>query len=335
MAVRGYLGRYGADIGIVEGQPGALSVRPGPAAVNPNYLALSHDGQVVYAALRDDAGNQIGAYAVDGDGLRPLGAQPSGGNDVCHLSVDASGRYVLSAHYGHSGPGVVAVHPIAADGSVEKRCDLVEHSGSGPHERQAGAHPHMVVNDPTGAYVLVVDLGADTVFRYELVDGRLRGAGTAKVPAGAGSRHLAFHPGQPYAYVANELDSTVSVLNLSSFEVEATLSTVAPDWDAPSWPSAIRVSDDGRFCYIANRGPETIAVLSVSDDGGNLQLVDAVPCGGDTPRDLVLAGDYLYVANQRSDAVTQFTVDATGIPQPLDVPVVTPAPTSLVFADHR
>jgi 6-phosphogluconolactonase len=339
MVVRGYLGRFGSDIGILQGEPGALTVRPGPPAAQPSYLALSLDGRTIYAA---EIGNsapsgdeppagQVSAYAVEDDsGLRRLGGQPTGGRGACHLSVDPTGQHVLTANYS---TGEITVYPITADGSLGEATDLILHTGSGPNaDRQGAPHAHMIVPDPSGEYVLAVDLGTNTVYRYRLSSGRLVAAGEVRVPAGAGPRHLDFHPSGQYAYVANELDSTVSVIDLESFELGTTVSTLAAGDDSVSHPSAIRVSGDGRFCYIANRGPDTIAVLAASPDGAELRLVTAVPCGGKHPRDFVLEGGHLYVANQHSDVVTTFRVDAaTGIPEPAGATISTPAPSCLLL----
>ena len=320
MTVHGYLGRYGSDIGIVEGEPGALTVRPGAAAVNPNFLAFSPDRQVVYAALRHEGASEVGAFAVEGDGLRPLGTQPSGGDGLCHMSVDASGRYVLSAHFPS---GSVAVHPIMPDDSVGERSDLVQHSGSEPRV-------HMIVNDPTGQYVLAVEHGGDTVFRYELVGGRLQSAGAVSVAAGAGPWHVAFHPSAPYGYVTNQLDSTMSVLNLSTFEIERTHRPFAED----SRPAPIQVSADGRFCYVGNQGTDTIALLALSGDGSEIEPVTEVSCGGELPRHLALASSHLYVANRNSSSVAQFAIDpGTGAPEPAAAPVQTPEPMCLLLFD--
>lgn len=287
MALRGYVGRFGTNVGALGGDdPLHLTVRPGPAATNPSYLTLAPDATVLYAATEIDEGGAVGAYAIEGHGLRPLGAQPTDGAGACHVSVDPAGRYLLTAHYGS---GSVAVHRIAPDGSVGERADLVQHVGGGPNQdRQSGSHAHMVIPDPSGGYVLAVDLGTDTVYRYRLENGRLRPAGEARSPSGAGLRHLAFHPSGRYAHVANELDSTASVLDLDSFEVGATLSTVADlGPDVASQPSAIRVAADGKFCYVANRGPDTIAVLVALDDGAaTLRLIGNVPVGGQHPRGL-------------------------------------------------
>lgn len=335
----GFLGCYtnsgdrstgATGISLVDEKDGDLDVRPGTPAVNPTYLALSDDGRILYAALEVPDGGAIAAYRTDGDTLTPLGRpQLTGGPRSCHVSVHPAG-YTLSADYGE---GSLAVHPIGPDGAPGERTDLIRFTGTGPNpDRQAAPHAHMIVPTPDGRYVIAIDLGTDSIHRYTLDDGRLREDTVVHVHPGAGPRHLAFHPTRPYAYVANELDSTVSVLDLEAFEVTSHVPSSIADGNGPSQPSAIRVSDDGRFCYVANRGVNTIAVLPIATDGTTLHLDRTVPCGGEHPRDMTLNGEFLYSANQFSNTVTSFRVDpTTGIPSPIGEPVETPAPSCLVF----
>jgi len=101
--------------------------------------------------------------------------------------------------------------------------------------------------------VLVVDLGMDRVYRYQLrtSTGRLRGVGEVALPAGSGPRHLV--AAGSYAYIAGELDSTVSVVDLEAAGgVGAVISSVATrPWGSNgiSYPSAIRLSPDSRFSF--------------------------------------------------------------------------------------
>lgn len=335
----GYLGCYTArggkptgatGISLIDQNDGLLDVRPGPAATNPTYLAVSADGRILYVAVEVAEGGAIAAYRRDGDGLSPLGTpRLTGGTRSCHVSVHPDG-YVLSADYGD---GSLAVHPIGGDGELTERTDLVQLTGSGPDPaRQEAPHAHMIMPTPDGKHVIAIDLGTDSIYRYTLDGGRLRSDTVAHVHPGAGPRHLAFHPTQPYAYIANELDSTVSVLDLDEFSVKSHVASSPADGDGPSQPSAIRVSPDGRFCYVANRGVDTVAVLPIAVDGATLQLDTTVPCGGEHPRDMTLHGDHLYSANQFSNTVSQFRVDpATGVPSPIGEAVPTPAPSCLVF----
>lgn len=301
--------------------------------VNPMYLALSPAGDVLYVTHERDQG-RVSAWRPVGDRLEPIGeAQSSGGDGPCHLSVHPGGAHVLVANYVS---GTVAALPILADGlaagAVGAPTSVIQHEGSGPlSARQASAHAHMIVTD--GPTVLAVDLGTDSIHRYAFDEaaGTLSAIEPIRLPPGAGPRHLAIAGRR--AFVADELDSTLSVVDLDAGRVVSTVSTLPPGEVATSAPSAIRLSADARFVYVANRGPDTIAVLTADDD--EPRLVHTVPTGGVHPRDLTFSpdGGHLYVANQFSDAITVFTVDAaSGLPVPVGEPFVTPSPSCILFA---
>ena len=109
---------------------------------NPTYLALSPDRRFLYASHELDEG-LLSAFALEADGAaaRWIGSRPSGGTLPCHLSVHPSGRFVLTAHWGS---GELAVHPVAADGSLGEACHVV------PTGKAAA---HMIRCDPTGRWV--------------------------------------------------------------------------------------------------------------------------------------------------------------------------------------
>jgi 6-phosphogluconolactonase (cycloisomerase 2 family) len=71
----------------------------------------------------------------------------------------------------------------------------------------------------------------------------------------------------------------------------------------------VRVSQDGKFVYAANRLHDTIAVFSVSGSG-RLSRVGEVSTLGDYPRSFTIdpTGKFLFSCNQRSDAITTFRV---------------------------
>ncbi|SEF15908.1 lactonase family protein [Jiangella alba] len=332
-ATSGGQGRPAAGITVADIEKGVVTPVGEPAlrgVGNPMYLALSDDGRVLYAIHEVDDG-AVSAWAVGDGAPRPLGEpRPTGGNGPCHLSVHPSGRYLLTADYGS---GSLSVHPIGADGSLGDATHVVRHEGSGPDpDRQDGPHAHMIVTDTERGHVLAADLGTDTVYRYVLDDatGRLSLADEIAVAPGAGPRHLVIRG--RYAYVVTELASTVTVVDLTTAEVVADVSTHVDDGRGPSYPSAIRLGADGRFLYVANRFVDDIAVLSV--DGPDVALVANVPCGGGHPRDLELdpSGEYLYVANQFTDQLASFRIDRqTGRPEPTGDVLSTPSPASILF----
>ncbi|TDE08238.1 lactonase family protein [Jiangella asiatica] len=298
---------------------------------NPMYVARSADGRVLFT-VHEVAEGRVSAWAVDGDTLTPLGVpRPTGGSGPCHLSVHPSGRFVLTADYGS---GSISVHRILADGALDDATHVVQHSGSGPNgTRQDGPHAHMIVTDPVRGHVLATDLGTDTVYRYDFDEstGRLALADEIRVAAGSGPRHLVL--AGDHAYVVNELSSTISVIDLTAPAVVADVPTHPGTDRGGSQPSAIRLDPTGRFLYVANRGPDEVAALTV--DGPDVSLVATVPCGGTHPRDLEVdpSGRYLYVANQFSDALVTFRLDPeTGVPERRDPVLETPSPASILFA---
>lgn len=299
-----YLGTYtspaggGSGIGIasydVNGKITATGVLAG--VEDPSFLVRR--GQFLYA-VNEQATGGVTAVAIDApDKLRVLNRQPNKGSAPCHLTI--AGNYLLNANYGS---GDLAVHPIRPDGSLGQQTDLVEHEGATPH-----AHQVLQV----GEYIVAVDLGTDSIYTYTLANGKLTPRYQTTLKAGAGPRHLAFHPSGHFAYVANELDSTITVCRYDDgqFTPLSTLSTIPPG--APqNFPGEVITSADGRSVYLTNRGHNSVAVFTILDQGAAISLTSTPSCGGDWPRHCTLdpTGTLMFVSNQRSNNVTTFAVD--------------------------
>lgn len=332
-----YLGTYGRGIiaCTYDTATGALTETDGGFGdvTDPDFLALSSSGDVLYSVVNGGTDDGVRAYAIGAEGaLSALGdVQSTGGAGVTHLSVHPEGGHLLSANYNS---GSVAVHVIEADGSVGERTGFVQHTGSGPDpDRQEGPHAHQIITDPAGGFVYAVDLGTDSVYTYALDtgSGALSAVSEVKSVPGAGPRHMVFHPGGTHAYVANELDSTVTAYSHDAASGELTRleswSTLPDDVDpGGNAPAEITISADGGFVYLSNRGHDSVARFAVEGDGAALALQDAVPCGGNWPRHITLSPDgaLLFSANERGNNIGVFTVDAeTGALTPSGEPFAT------------
>ena len=320
------------------------------AGANPSFLGTHPNGRCLYAVKELEQYNgqptgAVSAFAIakDTGALTRLDEQPSGGGAPCFVSVDKSGRVALVANYAG---GSLALLPIQANGALAPAAHVVQHTGKGPNaERQAAPHAHCILADPSNRFVLAADLGADRVFVYHLdLEGRsLRHIeeGDAVMRAGAGPRHIAFHPTLPLVFVANELDSTVATLR---FDAERgalspldTRSTVPAGWTGTNYPADIHLAASGRTLYLSNRGHNSIAVFSVAEStgGGALALEQVVSTEGDWPRNFSLdpTGRWLLVANQRSDSVVVFGRDQdNGRLTPTRQRIALPSPVCLRFA---
>ncbi|MEU8680305.1 lactonase family protein [Streptomyces sp. NPDC048611] len=355
---RAYIGSFttaggpGITTAAVDPDSGALTPLHSTDAVpNPSYLAPSPDGRYLYAVSETPDG-AAAAFALTPRGPELLApAVPVDGADPTHLTL-ADGR-LLTANYGS---GSVSTLPVRADGTLGGPATVLTHRGSGPRtDRQEGPHAHAVLPDPSGRWLLSVDLGTDSVRSCAVGgDGALTVHTEARLRPGSGPRHLAFHPRGDRAYVLNELDPTVTVCRWDAGRGELTpqaetgllpegaatgsASTDAArsaggTWSGGTFPSELVVSPDGRFAWAANRGHDSLSVLALGASGDTATLVTTVPCGGHWPRDLALHPDgrHLYAANERSGDVTWFTVDpATGIPARAGS-VAAPAASCVVF----
>ncbi|NEA36211.1 lactonase family protein [Streptomyces sp. SID13031] len=328
-----YVGSYtsqdGGGDGIGFGTTEELQVVA--ATADPSFLTISADGRYLYSTNELEAG-RVSAFAIaDSGALEFLNHQPTGGAGPCHLEVDPSGKFLLSANYGS---GSVAIHPIKENGSLGDPTQILQREGTGPNaERQEGPHAHQVTFDPSGSFAFDIDLGSDTVYVSTLsANGRLEEVSRLQIHPGAGPRHLAFHPGGHAAYLINELDSTLTVCSFADGKLAAveTVSTRPDDASGESFPAEVLVSNDGRFVYGSNRGDDTIAVFETGAEGLEAELIQTIGSGGTWPRHLAFSkdGTELYAANERSDSIAVFTVDqssgaltATGTPLDWPKPV--------------
>ncbi len=276
--------------------------------------------------------------------LTLINRQPTEGKAPCHLALDKSRRNLIVANYTS---GTVTVLPVAADGRLGAPSAVVQHTGSSVNrQRQAGPHAHCTTFDPAYRLLFACDLGLDKVMAYEL--DAAKGTLTAHSPAfasvkpGSGPRHIDFRPDGRFAYVLNEMTSTVTAFaydaKTGTLTERQTLSTLPPSFSGSNSGAEISVHPSGKFVYSSNRGHDSIALFRIDPAQGTLTFVEAQGTGGRTPRNFAIdpAGRYLFAANQDSGTMLIFTIDqATGQLKPSGSPVAVPSPVCVRFLPPR
>jgi 6-phosphogluconolactonase (cycloisomerase 2 family) len=302
---------------------------------SPSCLAVNSQGTRLYSSNETDrvGGTKEGtvsAFAIDrsNGSLAQLNTVPSGGEGPTYVSLHPSGRFLLVANYFG---GSVAVIPILADGRLGTATDVKRDEGSiGPTKATSGprgtfaisghdrTHAHMIQADPTGRFVLHVDLGLDRIYAWQLDEAR--GVLTpntvpfVSLPPGDGPRHFAFHPNGRWLYSIQEEGSTIVRFDWGGasgqLTARQTISTLPKEYAGSNFCSEILVSADGRFVYAGNRLHDSIGVFSVGATG-DLSWVADEWTRGNYPRSFGFepAGRFLYCLNQRADHVTVFEVD--------------------------
>ncbi len=281
-------------------------------ATNPSYLALSPDGQTLYAAS-ESGESVIAAFTVGEDGqLTPLNDQPTGGQGACFVSVHPTGKWVFAANYG---TGSVAAFPVGGDGSLGDRTGFAQFEGTGPNpKRQKSPHGHSIY--PIGDAVVACDLGTDHVWRFRLTaGGELVAEEPATVPPGSGPRHLAFSSDGDWAVVANELGLSISTFDVDPATGAFTPRETIPTHSAPTEKislAAIKFAPSGGAFTVSSRGDNELITYRRAPDG-DVQKIGTVPARVAGPRDFAYdpSGRWLIAAGQNDDTLAVFAVDPT------------------------
>lgn len=302
---------------------------------SPSCLVVNTAGTHLYSAnetdrVGDDRQGTVSSFEIDKatGKLKLLNTVPSGGAGPTYVSIHPSGKHLLVANYFG---GSISVLPISEDGTLGTASDVKAPKGLiGPtkavnapvgsfaisgHDR---THAHMIQSDPSGQYVLHVDLGLDKIFvwKFDMAKGTLTANEPADIslPPGDGPRHFHFHPNGKWFYSIQEEGSTVVLFDYDGkngrLTPRQTISTLPPGFAGSNFCSEILLSHDGKFVYAGNRLHDSIGIFSIQEDG-TLKYVGEEWTRGNYPRSFNFdpTGRFLYCCNQRGDNVAAFRVD--------------------------
>jgi 6-phosphogluconolactonase len=231
---------------------------------------------------------------------------------------------------------------VKEDGSLGEAASFFQHAGSSVNPaRQKEPHAHCIVVSPDNKYAFAADLGLDQVLCYKLdsKQGKITANDPpfARTPAGAGPRHLTFHPNGKKVYVINELLNSVTLFDYDStkgsLREEQTISTLPGDFKGTSYCADLKITPDGKYLYGTNRGHDSIACYSIGADG-KLTLVNIEPSLGKGPQNLAITsnGEWLLCANMPGKNVAIFRIDPkTGKIKPVGEPVSMPSPSCIML----
>lgn len=314
---------------------------------NPSFLDVHPNGESLYAVseigeFRGSEEGSISAYAVGAAGeLTLLNRLGTGGKGPCHVSLDPVGSVVLVANYRG---GSVASFPVRKNGSLGERSALHGHAGrGGPGKEAVDPLAHSIMPDPSGARAASADKGLDAVFLYELSGGKLsvNDPPMVRLPDGTAPRHVTFHPEKPFVYVNLERTLELAALRydetnggLELIEIESTLD---PGAEAKGSTAEALVHPSGKWVYVSNRGPNSIAVFSINETSGEITPVERESTQGEIPRNFGISpgGEFVIAANQKTNHVAVLRVDQkTGALEPTGHGVEVPSSVCVRFVER-
>jgi 6-phosphogluconolactonase len=325
---------------------------------NPSFLAIDPIQRFLYAAneisdyqghKKDDQKNggkksgAISAFAIDRKSgkLTFLNQVSSHGAGPCYVSLDRTGKHVLTANYDG---GSIAVFPVLKDGRLGEASAVIAHTG--PTVDPLGAEPHQIDLSSDNRFAIASYLGMDRllVYRFDPAKGTLAASDPpfAQLHPGARPRHFSFHPNHKVLYVLEEAASKIDGFSYDAangtLRQIATVSTLPEGFKGDNTTAEIKVHPEGKFLYSSNRGHDSIAVFAIDAATGMPRFLEAVPTGGKKPRNFEIApgGSYLVAANQNSNNIMIFKIDPqTGHLTPTGQVLEVPSPACIKFAKIR
>ena len=285
----------------------------------PTMNYLISEGRYFYAT----SGRQLNSKSKDGAvtilkkvhfphcTLGVLQSVSANGRTPCHLTLSPDGNFLYTANYSS---GDVSEFKLE-NGLLSSLPRLIKHNGKSITKRQLSPHPHFVGFSPDGKQLFVSDLGTDEIWIYNYHPQKgllLPCADKLKLPPGSGPRHIVFSPDGKSIFTANELNSTAGsfVKTNGKWQFCKNLSTLNAGTKVKNSPGAIKMTADGRFFFISNRGHNSIAFFENLNDG-NFNLLDVIPSPGNFPSDILLIDNEtrLAVSHLKSGTVHFFKLD--------------------------
>lgn len=242
-----------------------------PAHSRPGPLVQSRDGSLLYGGLRGS--RQLATWMLAGDDWATADPVQTVrlNSDPCYLDLDSQGTWLLAAHYG---AGYVSVH--ATQGGKGLSTLPVWTVATGPKA-------HCIREIRATGRLLVPHTGTENAiheFELDRHTGALRTHGKVAAESDPwigpqGPRHFEVHPDNPSLFVSNEHDSTVGHWHLGPDgqlgPCLGSVSTLPHPWGLANTCAQIRLTKDGRFLYVSNRGHNSLALFEVDRQSGNLR----------------------------------------------------------------
>jgi len=304
---------------------------------NPSFLAVTPDKKFVYSVCENTNGSAANAFRFNENTgkLTFINTSLTKSNGPCNIA--ATGNHVFTANYGG---GSISVFGRNADGSLTDALQIIQHVGKSiDKERQNVPHVHQVIFTPDEKFLVANDLGTDkvTVYKYNPTakSNILVAYDTLTAKLGSGPRHSTFNKAGTKLYLLQEIDGTVSVMDMKEGKLSLIQeTTVVKNTKVVVGAADIHLSPDERFLYATNRGTANdITCFSVGDDG-KLDFKQQLATGGNGPRNFAISpdGEYLFIGHQKTDNIVIFKRDIkTGFLTNTGKQIEVGAPVCLLF----
>ncbi|MEX2514221.1 MAG: lactonase family protein [Cyclobacteriaceae bacterium] len=305
-----------------EGE-GFTIISSAPEANNPSFVTTTEDEEYVFSVEESGGANggKITSFSLEKDQLTKINSVSSGGNGPCYVSLDPTEKFVVSGNYS---AGTFSVIPVAENGQLQPAVHVIQHEGSSVNlNRQQQPHVHSAVFHPKDHRLLIADLGTDEVLVYDFDPEKEQPLTEfpfyrLQVEPGAGPRHMVFNAEGDRLYLVHEMTAAIGVYSYEEGKLAhlETHSLLSENFDGKVGAAEVRITTDGNYLYVSNRGEANEIIAFEIGDNGSLSHLQTISSGGIAPRNFNITPDgaYLLSGNQNSNQILAFKRDPnTGI----------------------
>ncbi|PLB55723.1 putative isomerase YbhE [Aspergillus steynii IBT 23096] len=302
----------------------------------PSWITLDPESKLLYCSDENGDASSNGSLtslAIGEDGslteAAKTDAAPGGGvNSIIYTGEDGS-KYLAIAHYGGSALSTFSL-PLDAD-AEPLQVFHYELTKPGATPQQGASHPHQVILDPSGSFLLSPDLGADQIRVYAIdkSSGSLNDCPSIEFPHGSGPRHGLFE--QPEAtrfrfqrragsqqtllYTVSEIGGHFKAFDVSHTSDGCLAFRETQSFDPypgglPEGATLSGIQSDGTSLYVSIRSdkgfdPNDSMVTLGRSCNGTVAFRDLTSSYGTVPRTFEIneAGDLVAIGNQASSNV--------------------------------
>ena len=269
-------------------------------------LTVSPNKQKLYASIRSKPYSAVTFSINQNNGKLTRLSQATIQNDICFISTDKSGNYLLSSSYGGS---KITVNNINSAGEA-----LTDNAKI----YATGLNAHAVLMDSSNRFLFVTNLGSDQIlqmkFNAETGEVTPNQPAAVKTQAGAGPRHLRFSPDNKFVYVLNEYDATVNVYafdqNTGTLQEKQSILMAANDYYEKPSAAEIQITPNGEHLYTSERRTNTLNLFKRDIKTGKLTFIKSFPTET-KPRSFAISPDgrYLLSAGQHSSHLSVYEIE--------------------------
>jgi len=189
-----------------------------------------------------------------------------------------------------------------------------------------GENPQGIAIDPTGTFAYVGHGASESDSASEVCIIALLGTSantvTGTIPVGFAPTGVAFQPGAHVAYVTNDDDGTISIINTSTNTVTNTI-TLPLNGEGPAAPYFVAFTPDGKSAYVTDQGEgggrvivintaspsSTPTLISPTDSSSPVQI--AITPDGSRAYVPVGSGNIVPISTSSNSAGTEIEVGSS------------------------